>query len=132
MKGIAGRQMRGLPQGARINCVDNSGAKIVEIVTVLNYKGVHRRSPAAGVGDMVVASVKKGTPEMRRQLVRAVIVRCRRPYRRADGMMVQFEDTAAVLTNELGETKGTGIKVPVSREAAERWPRIAAAATTIV
>jgi len=120
MKGIAGRQMRGLPQGARINCVDNSGAKIVEIVTVLNYKGVHRRSPAAGVGDMVVASVKKGTPEMRRQLVRAVIVRC------------QFEDNAAVLTNELGETKGTGIKGPVSREAAERWPRIAAAATTIV
>ena len=131
MKGIAGRQMRGLPQGARINCVDNSGAKIVEIVTVLNYKGVHRRSPAAGVGDMVVASVKKGTPEMRRQLVRAVIVRCRRPYRRADGMMVQFEDNAAVLTNEQGETKGTGIKGPVSREAAERWPRIAAAATTI-
>ena len=81
---------------------------------------------------MVVASVKKGTPEMRMQLVRAVFVSCRRPYRRGDGMMVQFEDNAAVLTNELGETKGTGIKGPVSREAAERWPRIAAAATTIV
>ena len=81
---------------------------------------------------MVVASVKKGNPEMRRQLVRAVIVRCRRPYRRADGTMVQFEDNAAVLTNEQGETKGSGIKGPVSREAAERWPRIAAAATTIV
>ena len=37
MKGIAGRQMRGLPQGARINCVDNNGSKLVEIVTVLNY-----------------------------------------------------------------------------------------------
>jgi len=47
MRAIAGKQMRGLPQGARIDCVDNSGAKIVEIVTVLNYKGVHRRSPAA-------------------------------------------------------------------------------------
>ena len=42
------------------------------------------------------------------------------------------EDNAAVLTNEQGETKGSGIKGPVSREAAERWPRIAAAATTIV
>jgi large subunit ribosomal protein L14 len=124
MRAVAGRQMRGLPQGARIDCVDNSGAKIVEIVTVLNYKGVHRRSPAAGVGDMVIASVKKGNPEMRRQLVRAV--------RRPDGTMVQFEDNAAVLTNEQGETKGSGIKGPVSREAAERWPRIAAAATTIV
>jgi|TARA_B110000881_G_scaffold214551_1_gene227134 large subunit ribosomal protein L14 len=132
MKAIAGRQMRGLPQGARLNCVDNSGAKLIEIVTVLNYKGVHRRSPSAGVGDMIVASVKKGNPEMRRQLVRAVVVRCRRAFRRSDGTMVQFEDNAAVLTNEQGETKGSSIKGPVSREAAERWPRIAAAATTIV
>ena len=132
MKGIAGRQMRGLPQGARIDCVDNSGAKTVEIVTVLNYKGVHRRSPAAGVGDMVVASVKKGNPEMRRQLVRAVIVRCRRPYRRADGTMVQFEDNACVITNEKGDVQGSDIKGPVSREAAERWPRIAATAKQIV
>ena len=132
MKAIAGRQMRGLPQGARLNCVDNSGAKLIEIVTVLNYKGVHRRSPSAGVGDMIVASVKKGNPEMRRQLVRAVVVRCRRAFRRSDGTMVQFEDNAAVLTNEQGETKGSSIKGPVCREAAERWPRIAAAATTIV
>ena len=132
MRAIAGRQMRGLPQGARLICLDNSGAKLIEIVTVLNYKGVHRRSPSAGVGDMIVASVKKGNPEMRRQLVRAVVVRCRRAFRRADGTMVQFEDNAAVLTNEQGETKGSSIKGPVSREAAERWPRIAAAATTIV
>ena len=132
MRGVAGKQMRGLPQGARLECADNSGAKILEIVTVLNYKGVHRRSPAAGVGDIVVASVKKGKPEMRRQLVRAVIVRCRRPYRRADGLMIQFEDNAAVLTNEQGETKGSGIKGPVSKEAAERWPRIAATAKQIV
>ena len=132
MRAVAGRQMRGLPQGARIECVDNSGAKVVEIVTVLNYKGVHRRSPAAGVGDMVIASFKKGTPEMRRQLVRAVIVRSRRPHRRADGTMVKFEDNAVVLTNELGETRGSGIKGPVAREAAERWPRIAATASTIV
>ncbi|MEC8869278.1 MAG: 50S ribosomal protein L14 [Candidatus Thermoplasmatota archaeon] len=132
MRAVAGRQMRGLPQGARIECVDNSGAKVVEIVTVLNYKGVHRRSPAAGVGDMVIASVKQGSPEMRRQLVRAVIVRSRRPHRRADGTMVKFEDNAVVLTNELGETRGSGIKGPVAREAAERWPRIAATASTIV
>ena len=132
MRAVAGTQTRGLPQGARLHCADNSGAKVIEIVTVLKYKGVKRRSPSAAIGEMVVASVKKGNPEMRRQLVRAVIVRCRRPYRRADGTMVQFEDNAAVLTNEQGETKGSGIKGPVSREAAERWPRIAAAATTIV
>ena len=132
MRAIAGRQMRGLPQGARLDCVDNSGAKTVEIVTVLNYKGVHRRSPAAGVGDMVVASVKKGKPEMRRQLVRAVIVRCRRPYRRADGSMVQFEDNAAVLITPEGEVKGTDVKGPVAAEASEKWPRIANLASMVV
>jgi len=47
-------------------------------------------------------------------------------------MMVQFEDNAVVIVNDKGETKGSEIKGPVAREAAERWPRIAAAATTIV
>ena len=74
MKGIPGRQTRGLPQGARLHCADNSGAKVVEIVTVLKYKGVKRRSPSAAIGDMAIVSVKKGTPEIRRELVPAVIV----------------------------------------------------------
>ena len=132
MRAVAGTQTRGLPQGARLHCADNSGAKVIEIVTVLKYKGVKRRSPSAAIGEMVVASVKKGTPEMRRELVHAVIVRCRRAFRRADGTMIQFEDNAAVLTNQQGETKGSGIKGPVAREAAERWPRIAALASAIV
>tara|TARA_Y100000588_G_C14270040_1_gene931928 strand:- start:4560 stop:4958 length:399 start_codon:yes stop_codon:yes gene_type:complete len=132
VRAVAGTQTRGLPQGARLHCADNSGAKVIEIVTVLKYKGVKRRSPSAAIGEMVVASVKKGTPEMRRELVHAVIVRCRRAFRRSDGTMVQFEDNAAVLTNQQGETKGSGIKGPVAREAAERWPRIAALASAIV
>jgi large subunit ribosomal protein L14 len=76
--------------------------------------------------------VKKGTPEMRRQVIYAVIVRQRRPFRRADGTWVQFEDNAAVITTEEGETKGSDIKGAVAREAAERWPRIAATASTII
>ena len=132
MKGVAGSRTRGLPVGAYVECADNTGAKVVEIIAVVNYRGVHRRLPSAGVGDMVVASVKKGTPEMRRQLVNAVIIRQRRPYRRPDGTVVQFEDNAVVITTPTGETKGTDIKGPVAREAAERWPRIAATATMIV
>lgn len=132
MKGLAGRQTRGLPTGARLNCVDNTGAKIVEIVAVPKYHGTHRRYPSAGIGDILIVSVKKGTPEMRRQLVSAVIVRQKRPFRRADGTMVQFEDNAVVITTETGETKGSDIKGPVAREAAERWPRIAATASMIV
>jgi large subunit ribosomal protein L14 len=69
---------------------------------------------------------------MRRQVVMAVVVRTRRPYRRPDGTMVQFEDNACVIVADNGDTKGTDIKGPVAREAAERWPRIAATASMIV
>ena len=106
MKGIAGNQTRGLQNGSRLTVIDNTGAKEIEI--------------------------KKGTPQMRRQIVFAVIVRQRRPMRRPDGTMVYFEDNAAVITTETGETKGTDIKGPVAREAAERWPRVSATASTIV
>jgi len=121
-----------LPKGARIDCIDNTGAKIVEIIDVPRYHGRLRRHPIAAIGDIVIITVKRGTPEMRKQMFRAVIVRQRRPYRRSDGTMVQFEDNAVVLVTDIGETKGSEIKGPVAREAAERWPRIAATASTIV
>jgi large subunit ribosomal protein L14 len=132
MKGIAGHQVQGLEEQSQLTVIDNTGAKVIQIITVPSYHGVTRRLPKAGVGDFVIASVKKGTPAMRRQIVYAVVVRQRRPYRRPDGTMVFFEDNAAVLVTETGETKGTDIKGPVAREAAERWPRIAATAKTIV
>lgn len=132
MKGLPGKQTRGLPIGARLQCVDNTGAKIVEVVMVLKYHGTKRRLPSAGIGDMVIVTVKKGSPEMRRQLLPAVIVRQKRPFRRPDGTMVTFEDNAAVITTPTGEMKGSDIKGPVAREAAERYGRIAAAASVIV
>ncbi|MGE0015528.1 MAG: 50S ribosomal protein L14 [Candidatus Methanomethylophilaceae archaeon] len=132
MKGIAGNQTNGLIVGSRLNVIDNTGAKVIEIITVPSYHGVARRLPSAGVGDMIVASVKKGTPQMRRQIVFAVIVRQRRAMRRPDGTMVSFEDNAAVIVTDTGETKGTDIKGPVAREAAERWPRVSATANIIV
>ncbi|MFW3145264.1 MAG: 50S ribosomal protein L14 [Thermoplasmatota archaeon] len=132
MKGLAGNQTRGLLVGSRLHCVDNTGAKIVEIVQVLKYHGTKKRVPSAGIGDLVIVSVKKGTPELRKQLFPAVIVRQKRPFRRPDGTMVSFEDNAVVLTTKTGETKGSDIKGPVAKEAAERFSRIAATASTIV
>lgn len=132
MKAVPAKVTRGLPVGARLEVADNTGAKVVQIMAVPRVGGVKRRLPAAAIGDLMVCSVKKGTPEMRRQVVHAVVVRTRRPFRRPDGTMVQFEDNAAVIVNEDGETKGTDIKGPVAREAAERWPRIAATASMIV
>jgi large subunit ribosomal protein L14 len=81
---------------------------------------------------MFMASVKKGTPEMRSKVVYAVVIRQRRPYRRPDGSMVEFEENAAVLVTPDGEVRGSEIKGPVAKEAAERWPRIAAIASAIV
>jgi len=132
MKGLPGRSMRGLPTKARLICADNTGARIVEIVTVPRHRVGHRRYPAAGIGDLMKVTVKKGNPETRRQLFDAVVIRQKRPFRRPDGTMVMFEDNAAVLTTPTGETKGSDIKGPVAREAAERWPRIAANARIIV
>ena len=132
MKGLPGRQTRGIPTGARLDCIDNTGAKIVQVIAVLNYHGVKRRYPSAALGDVMIVTVKKGSPETRKQMFRAVIVRQKRAFRRPDGTMVQFEDNAVVLVTDTGETKGTDIKGPVAREAAERWPRIAATASMIV
>ncbi len=132
MRGIAGRQTKGLQVGSEMLCIDNTGAKVVRVVAVINYHGVHRRYPRAGVGDQLVVSVVKGTPEMKRELTQAVIVRQKRPFRRSDGTMVEFEDNAVVLTQENGDTKGSEIKGPVAREAAERWPRVGATASMIL
>jgi len=132
MKAVPGRMTRGLPVGARLDVADNTGAKVVQIITVPKYHGVHRRYPSGGIGDLIVVSVKKGTPEMRKQVLWAVIIRQRRPFRRPDGTMVAFEDNAAVITTDDGQVKGTEIKGPVAREAAERWSQIAAKASNIV
>ncbi|MBJ99655.1 MAG: 50S ribosomal protein L14 [Euryarchaeota archaeon] len=132
MKGIPGSVTRGLPTKAKLICADNTGAKIVELISVLKIGSTMRRYPAGGVGDLIKVSVKKGTPDTRRQIYTAVIIRQKRPFLRTDGTWVQFSDNAAVLTNERGEVQGSDIKGPVSREAAERWPRIAATAKQIV
>ncbi len=132
MKGIAGTQTRGVPKGTFLDCIDNTGAKVVQVIDVPKYHGTARRYPLAGIGDLIIVTVKRGTPEMRKQVLHAVLVRQRRPFRRPDGLMVQFDDNACVVTTEGGETKGTDIKGPVAREAAERWPRIAATASIIV
>lgn len=134
-KGMIGQRpkiSRGLPAGAVIKCADNSGAKELRLIQVIGYKGRLRRIPSGAVGDMTVVSVRKGTPDMKKRVFRAVIVRQKKPYRRKDGTWVQFEDNAAVVMTPEGEMKGTQIRGPVAREAAERWPRVASAASIIV
>lgn len=133
MKSIKSRITRGLSVGSRIETCDNSGAKIVKIISVKNYKSVKGRRPSAGIGDLVFVAVVKGKPDMRKQVVPAVIVRQRRAYRRRSGLRVCFEDNSIViLKDEQGNPKGTIFKGSVAKEAAERWPGIAKLSKVIV
>ncbi len=132
MRGIRAKIPRCLPTGARLICTDNTGAKELEIIAVKGYKGVRRRYPAAGIGDIVVVTVKKGTPDIRKQVHYAVIVRQRKEYRRPDGTRVKFEDNAAVITDDKGNPKGSEIRGAVAREAAERFSKIGTLAAAII
>ena len=122
----------GLQNGSQVKVADNSGARIVEIISVIGYSGRLNTYPKATVGDMVVASVKKGSPKMRRQIVRAIVVRQRRPYTRENGEIIQFEDSAVVIVNDAGDPRSNEAKGPVAREAIARWPRIGGIASIVV
>ena len=122
----------GLSKGSLITCADNTGARELKVISVAGYSGTKNRHPKAGIGDKVTVSVTKGTPEMRRQVLEAVVARQRKPIRRPDGTRVKFEDNAAVIIDDLEEPRGTEIKGPVAREVAERFGSIASTATMIV
>lgn len=77
-----------------MNCADNSGAKNLYVISVAGIHARLNRLPAAGVGDMVMATVKKGKPELRKKVMPAVVVRQRKPWRRRDGVFLYFEDNA--------------------------------------
>jgi len=123
-KATTARITKGLNTGAKLVCADNTGAKELEIIAVRGYKGIRNRMPKAGIGDLVIISVKKGKPEIRHQVLPAVIIRQRMAYSRYDGSRIKFEDNAAVIVTEEGLPKGTEIKGAVAREAADKWNKI--------
>ena len=126
------RMTLGLPVGAVMNCADNSGAKNLYIIAVSGTHARLNRLPAASSGDMVLATVKKGKPELRKKVHPAVVVRQRRPWRRAEGLYLYFEDNAGVIVNAKGELKGSAITGPVAKECADIWPKIASASGTVI
>ena len=132
MKAIKARITKAIPVGSLIVCADNTGAKMLGVIAVLGYKGVKGRYPKAGVGDVIVCSVKEGNVKIRKQVVRAVIVRQRKEYRRIEGIRIAFEDNAAILVNERFEPQGTQIKGPVAKEAVDRFSVIGKVADFVV
>jgi|TARA_B100001964_G_C14250684_1_gene609782 large subunit ribosomal protein L14 len=133
MQAIKSSITKALPIGSEIETCDNSGAKVLKIVTIMGSKTTKGRVPAGGVADLVMASVRRGRPDMRKQVVYAVIVRQKKEYKRADGTRIKFEDnTAVVLKDEKGSPKGTIFKGAIAKEVCERWPAIAKIASIVV
>lgn len=133
MKAIKARMTKGLQKGSFVETCDNSGAKVLKIISVKKAKTVKGKNPETGIGEMILASVVKGRPDMRKQVVFAVIVRQRREYRRANGVRIHFEDNAAiVLKDDKGTPKGTIFKGPIAKEVTERWPAIAKIASLVI
>ena len=122
----------GIVVGTRLKVADNSGAKEVVVIGVPGVKTRLRRLPKATVGDLVIVSVKKGNAELLGQVMRAIIIRQKKPYKRPDGVWVAFEDNACVIVTPEGTPKGSEIRGPVAKEAAERWPSISNLATIVV
>jgi large subunit ribosomal protein L14 len=133
MKAIRSRITRALPSQASVLTCDNSGAKVLKIISVKGHKTVRGRYPSAGIGDLVMAAVQKGKLDMRKQVVPAIIVRQKKEFRRADGTRVKFEDNAAVVLKDMkGNPKGTIFKGAIAKEVAERWPAVAKVASIVV
>ncbi len=132
MKAINANSVKCLTQKSKCICADNSGAKIVEIITVFNFKTRKRMQPKAGIADMVNVVIKKGKPEIRKKVERAVLIRVKKAYKRNDGTRIKFEDNAVVLVDEKGLPKASEIKGVVAKEVGERWPKVAGIAQGIV
>ncbi len=132
MKAISSRVTKGISIGSYVNCADNSGAKILQIIGVKGFKGKRRTKPRGGVGSYVICRVYRGNEKVRHEVLKAVIIRQKKEWRRSDGWRVSFEDNAAVIVDEDLTPKGTLIKGPVAKEAVKRFPLIGKIAGIVV
>jgi large subunit ribosomal protein L14 len=111
---------------------DNTGAKRLKVIHV--YGGSKRR--VGHLGDIVKAVVDRANPEgvvKDREMVRVIIVRTKKEYRRRDGSYVRFDDNAGVIIDKMGNPKGTRIFGPIAREIKEAgFDRIASLAPEVL
>lgn len=109
-----------IQQESRLKVADNTGARELLVIHVIG--GSTRRY--GGIGDVVVATVKASSPQgavKKSEIVRAVIVRCSKEWRREDGSYIRFDDNAAVILDQDGRNpRGTRIFGPVARELREK------------
>lgn len=115
----------------KVNVADNTGAKQVMCIRVLGGRKKYAR-----VGDIIIGVVKSAIPNMavkRSQIVRAVIVRTKKAIKRADGMVVRFDDNAVILINVENNPRGTRVFGPVAREIRDKnFPKIISLASEVL
>ena len=121
-----------IQQQTRLKVADNTGAR--ELMCIRCLGGSYRKY--AGIGDVIIASVKSAAPGgtvKKGDVVKAVVVRTKKPIRRADGSYIKFDDNAAVVLNTNLEIKGTRIFGPVARELrAKNFMRIVSLAPEVL
>ncbi len=103
----------------RVRVADNSGARELSVIRVLGTS----TGSTASIGDVFIATVKNAIPNAgvkKGEVVRAVVVRQTKEFRRADGSFIRFDDNAAVLLNPQNQPRGTRIFGPVARELREK------------
>ena len=108
-----------IQQESRLKVADNSGAREILVIKILGGS----RVKTANIGDIIVATVKQATPGgvvKKGDVVKAVVVRTKKPIRRPDGSYLRFDENAAVIIREDGTPKGTRIFGPVARELREK------------
>ena len=133
MKAISAKVTPGLNLGAYMISSDNSGAKIVKLVSVKRAKAKKGKQVCAKIADWVKVSIRKGIPDMKGKIFDAVIIRQKKAWRRKTGERIAFEDNAvAILKDDKGNPKGTQIKGPIAREVLERWSSVGKIAKIVV
>ncbi|MEK7142853.1 MAG: 50S ribosomal protein L14 [Patescibacteria group bacterium] len=117
---------------SRIKIADNSGAKIISIIRVIGQG----KSDAAQIGDLVIGSVKAASAQgqvKKKEIVRAVIVRQKYPFKRPDGTTIRFDDNAAVLISADNSPRGSRIFGPVALELKDKgFRKIISLATEVL
>ena len=121
-----------IQQESRLKVADNTGAKEILCIRVLGGSGKRY----AGIGDVIVATVKDAIPggnAKKGEVVKAVVVRAKKETRRADGSYISFAENAAVLLKNENEPRGTRIFGPVARELREKkFMRIVSLAPEVI
>lgn len=110
---------------------DNTGAKLLECITVLG----HKKGRSASIGDIISASVKVALPRgnaKKKEVVRAVIVRTKKELAREDGSYIRFDENAAVLIDKDNNPRGSRIFGPVARELRTKYMKIISLAPDVL